>query len=65
MFTSQNVSTLAMQDSFGTPRPHLKSRHLETTLDVEGEWGGKEGESGGAGGFGKLCVRLENSLLRP
>lgn len=51
MFTSQNVSTFAMQDRFGTPRPHLKSRHLETTLDVEGEWGGKEGESGGAGGF--------------
>jgi len=54
-----------MQDKFGTPRPHLKSRHLEIILDFEGEWGGGEGKSGGAGGFGKLCVPLENSLLRP
>ena len=65
MFTSQKVSTSAMQDKFGTPRPHLKSRHLEIILDLEGELaGGGEGESGGAGGFGKLCVPLENSLLR-
>ena len=40
--TSQKVSTSAMQDKFRTPRPHLKSRHLEIILDVEGEWGGKK-----------------------